>query len=88
VGLRRTQDGGEDVAGAVGKGAVLRDLERVELYDGVGLVEALPLAAQERLRHLPRKGCLHVRHARHLLQQFECRLGVTCSDANGVDVAS
>lgn len=66
-----TKDGGEDVAGAVSERAVLCNLERIELDDRIGLVEAVALAAQERLRHLPREARLHIRHAGHLLLMCE-----------------
>lgn len=62
-----TQYRGEDVACAVRKGAVLSDLQRIQLYDRVGLVEAVPLAAQERLRDLAREACLHVCNTSHFL---------------------
>ena len=47
AGQAQRQQGGEDVAGAVGKGAVLCDLEGVELDDHVVLRKALLDAAQE-----------------------------------------
>lgn len=52
-GQAERENGGHDVARAVGKVAVLRDLQPVQLDDSQVLVEAVAHAAQERLRHLP-----------------------------------
>ena len=51
--MARTEDGDEHVARDLREGPVLRDLEAVELDDRVVLVEALLLAPEERLGHLP-----------------------------------